>query len=567
MMLGVLGMLVANAATVLGASRLLERVRTGKPAVDFLLFLLLRALLISAAVLVAGLTQSLTPLGLGLAGAAALAALLASRTHPPLPRPGPPPWNRWLVLAATALVVKLLIQVWFFAPYSGDVVGYHLPKIAEWVRAGGFTRELGLNARVTLPAGFELLETWWVVFLRHDVLIEMAGVEMLLVGGAAVYALARELRAAPSGALGAALLFALTPGLQVEATSTLNDVAATAMTVATAALIVARADGFLLLLAVGLGTGIKPTVVYALPGLGLLAVLLRSEPMRKSPSRRTAGVLAVLGLAVGSAWYVRNLLWFGNPVYPMGTELGRQVQQLGPSLQSLRENLLTLVDIRIYDRFPVGALHQGNANWGAVVFACGLPALIAALRDDPLLRKLALAFAVSMVAILGLVTLDAWNMRFVLFVPALPAIAAARLAAQRRPVLVLVSAAGLLCGVVSLVPSEISPSTLGRLCRSGWRERTARPAAPSVEPGSPVGCAGEDLGFPYWLYGPDFSRRVVYLRETSSAGLLERLDREGIRTVYASPRTADTSTFQEAVAAGRLEAFRDGLGSGFRRVR
>jgi hypothetical protein len=567
MILGALGMVVANAAAILGARRLLQPIRTNKPSVDVVLFLLLRTLLISAAILIAGTLGFLTPLALGSAAVLILATLLALGYGRLLRRPAPLPWKGWLVALAMVLLLKLLLQVWFFAPYTGDVVSYHLPKIAEWIRAGAFTRELGLNPRVTLPAGFELLETWWVVFLRHDALIEMAGVEMLLLAAAAVYAISRELQSSPSVALGAAILFALTPGLQMEATSTLNDVAATAMTVATAALLLARADWPLLLLVAGLGTGIKPTYVYALPGLAVLAVLLRREDRVALPSARAAWTLAGVALAVGASWYLRNLLWFGNPVYPMGTDLGRQVQQMGPSLQSLRENLQTLVDVRIYDRFPVGALHTGNANWGAVAFACGMPALIAELRGDVRLRKLAIGFGLSTLTILCLVTLDAWNMRFVLFVPAILSIASARVAASYRPLGVVVAAAASLCFISTLLPSELSKPTVSRLLSRGWRERSAQPEIAPLPQEGAVGCAGDELSGAYWLYQPDFSRRVVYLRETSSASLLERLNREDVRVLYLSPRAAESAALREALAGGRWQAFIDGMGKGFRRVR
>jgi hypothetical protein len=241
------------------------------------------------------------------------------------------------------------------------------------------------------------------------------------------------------------------------------------------------------------------------------------------------------------------------------------VQQFGPSALSLKENLISLVDVRVYDRFPVGALHTGNANWGAVAFACGAPALVGWMREDARLRKIVLGFLMSTLSIFALVTLDAWNMRFILFFPALPAIAAARAAAAHRVFLGLVSVAALLCFVSSLRPVELSPSR--GMFHESWRKRSARPGDPPVSEHEPVGAAGEELTGVYWLYNPDFSRRVIYLRESTSAALLDRLQREEIRVLYVSPRASESPVFQEAVSAGRLEAFADALGRGFRRIR
>ena len=59
MIAGLFTLIACNAAVILGARRLVEEVRTGKPALDFVIFLLLRTLLISAVVLVAGLSHLL----------------------------------------------------------------------------------------------------------------------------------------------------------------------------------------------------------------------------------------------------------------------------------------------------------------------------------------------------------------------------------------------------------------------------------------------------------------------------------------------------------------------------
>ena len=53
MILGTLEMLVANAAALLGAQAILDRLRTGKPSVDLVLLLLLRLFLVSATIIVA----------------------------------------------------------------------------------------------------------------------------------------------------------------------------------------------------------------------------------------------------------------------------------------------------------------------------------------------------------------------------------------------------------------------------------------------------------------------------------------------------------------------------------
>jgi hypothetical protein len=203
-----------------------------------------------------------------------------------------------------------------------------------------------------------------------------------------------------------------------------------------------------------------------------------------------------------------------------------------------------------------------------VVFACGVPALIGWLHEDARARRLALSLGLSLGCVFTLVTMDAWNMRFILFAPALPAIAAARAAAASRTVRALTAVAAILCVAASILPSPselAQPAELGRL---PWRERSTRPCPPVSAAGAPIGAMGSDLVHTYWLYGPDFSRRVVYLREDSSAAvLLGELDREGVEAFYASPRASEGAGVREAVAAKQLVEFHDGLGLGYRRAK
>src|SRR5581483_2859887 len=272
--LGLSAMAVANAAVLLAAHAVVRRLRTGLGSVDVVLFLLVRILLISATVLGAGLARILHPLGLGLLGAAALALLLSAGVHRDWPSLRPLPWGRLWTAVGGLLLARLLLQVWFFAPAFDDVLSYHLPKVAEWVRAAAIPAPLGSDPRAAFPAGFELVEAWWVVFLHHDLLVEMAGVEFLLLAGASVHALAAGLGWSARTAGIAALLFVLGPGLYFQATSCLNDGAVAALLAAALALIVAGARLPLVLVPIFLGAGVKPTALLALPGIVLTGALI-----------------------------------------------------------------------------------------------------------------------------------------------------------------------------------------------------------------------------------------------------------------------------------------------------
>jgi hypothetical protein len=564
MIAGALLLLAANAASVLGASAILERVKTGRASLDVLLLLLIRLLLISLAVLAAGLTHGLTPWRLGLAGACALVVLLALRAHRTVPRTRPDV-HPWLLAATLLVAARLVLQVWFFSPHLGDALAYHLPKIGEWIRAGAFTREMGLHAHVTFPAGFELVEAWWVVFLRHDALIEAAGAEFLAVAFAAVHALGRTMGLEPRQAWLAALAYALTPGLHLSATSCLNDTAAAALVVATAALIAARAPLPLVLMAVGLGIGVKATTGYALPGLVLLAFLVRGEPGSRVASRGWPGVLATGGLAAGLFWYARNLLWYGNPVYPVGEPGYAQdpvAVQMGPRWASGAANALDLLQYRVYDlQTALGANVDDMAGWGPAAFACGVAALVPAAMRSAAFRRLAGAFVVSLASCLFLIIHDPWCLKYVFFFPAIAALALPSAARESRSIGVIVGAAIAFSFVVTILPYDLPFPAFRDLYRQGWRERSALQEPDAAKGEQSVACLGR-MGRAYLLYRPDFSRRVTYPRIDRPEGMTE--EAAGARVAYFNPHSAgEHELLAECLRQRRLEP----LGESFYRIR
>jgi hypothetical protein len=451
--------------------------------------------------------------------------------------PTSPDAGRFVIVAALLLAAKLLLQTWFLAPYSPDVLSYHLPKLGEWMRAGAFVRELGSDSHASFPAGFELIEAWWVVFLRHDVLIELAGVEFLLLAAAATYALARHVGVSPRGACFAALLYAMIPAFQVMTTSCLNDVPVAAVVVTAAALIAQRARPEWILAALGLALGIKPTAGYALPGLLLFWVLRRRAEPQAVVFSRAGAALALLGLGLGGMWYARNAVCFGNPFHPIGCQdfydpSGNRHIQSGASLASFVSNAGSLINDRLYDRAP----------------------FVASLFRNPTMRPLAASLGLSAATVLVLVIHDDWNLRFVLFLPSLLAVAVADVA-ERAPQVRAVAAFGLLLQfATTLAPGDLSRDEVRSLASQGWRERAIGGGVyPPALPEGPVGFLDDTPGPAYLLYGPDFCRRVVYLRTRTSDSLWEEIRNAGVQSVYLVPSSEGITRFLEwASRAGRL---------------
>jgi len=563
LILSVLGLLAGTAASLLGASELARRMRTGQPGTDLVLFLLLRLLLVSVAVLLAGLCGGLTPGGMGVAGVLALVVLLAAGAHRRLPSISRPACGRLLLAAAGVVLLRLAAQVWFLSPYDFDALSYHLTKIGEWIRAGGFTREMGVDTHASFPAGFELIETWWVVFLRHDALIEMAGLEFLLLAAASAHLLARRLGLSERAAFFAALLYVLTPGLHIQATSCLNDAPVASLVVAAFALVASRAPLPALLLVAGLAAGVKATSLYAAPGVAAWWLLHRKDAPLRPASPQLAAALGLLALAVGGFWYARNAVWYGNPIHPVGTAgliaaTGEKKIQFGPSLESARNNLSDLLNERLYDRAsPITPLLIDISGWGGVVFACGLPALVLLCRGHEGFRRLALCFVLSLLSVVVLVNHDPWMLRFVLFFPLLPCLAVAELAERHRETLAVALPALALQFLLTSLPAERRVQDYERLFALSWRERSVARCIDAWPPTDAVAYVVDEpvhnRGESYLLYKPDFSCRVTYPNAATFRELVDRMKAQQVRVLYVSRTSrAHPALIEEGLRLKRL---------------
>ena len=554
MLLGAVWLVVANAAACLGAWAIVRRLRKDPTPFDLLLFLLLRLVLVSSVVLAFGSLGILTANILGAGGAIALAGLMALGEHRSLPRLDLSRLPRWAWVGIALLIARLLAQIWFFAPYTTDVLSYHLPKVAEWIRTGSLFGERGIDDHATFPAGFELVEAWWVVFLHHDVLIEMAGVEFLLLAYSAAGALARGLGLAPGRARAAGLLYVLGPGLYFQATSGLNDGAVAACLVCSAALLLARCPAPLLLASIGLGAGIKPTFLFALPGLFLLRLVeADTSGLQTWNSPRIRFAIAFLGLALGAWWYAQNSVLYGNPVHPVGQK--PMPVQFGPRMSTLARNVFDLFQNRIWDaQAPYGAHLDRSAGWGATAVGAGLLSLVLLIRTDRRFRNASLAFATGAAGVLLFVVHDDWYGRFVLFIPALLAIALVRVMELYPRILWIVIVAGASQVAGTFLPYDIQPKTLRLLVAQDWRHRSTAPTFSADVEAGVVGYLAANRGPAYVLYRPDFSRRVVYLRATTAASLQREILDEGVEAIFAASLAEDqTRAVNDLAKSGLLK--------------
>lgn len=531
-LLRIAGLLVATGFCAAASLALRRRLGLERGNAGLLVLLLLFTTLQSLLILGAGLTGTLSagPLVLASVLGWALFRLPPPRFAFPL-RPPDRMSSRILLAFAAGAVGSLIVKSIVLAPYVGDSIQYHLPKIAESVQAGRFVWGINHDPRIWFSSGFDLIETWWIVFLHHDLLIELGGVQMALLAAVAVLTLAESLDARPGLA---AVVTLFVPAVLLQATSCGNDLAVAAFILAGYALVAAGAPRPMQALPLLLGAGVKATGIFG--AVGVLAwALVRARPAKMA--RVEAAAVTGAGLLLAGIWYLRNWIVAGHPLFPVygsHNEFAMAPQQGTVDLESLQATIQVLPR-RLLDPAPFQALCRNTACWGWAVLPLGFPAMLLALREDRRYRLLALSFVVGACATLACVWPDDANLRYVLWFPALPALCIAR-----RPAMPWMAAALLACVVnftATLVPYE-----------TRYARHLSAPAG--VPPDEPIACVFVQAVSSYPLYGADFRRRLVYPKS------MEELRKSGAKVVWL---------YETPVWARPIESW-PSLGRGFHAV-
>lgn len=603
-----------NALLVLSVAYLTQRaLSTGSRRLQLVSAIFSVILVASGFVLLIGLAGWLRPLPITALSALGLVVLLAvPRLRAGLTQFAPdlsgwlktarswwtslPRWLRNLsALAALASAVRFAFLIWALPPFVWDSLSYHLTNVADWVQTGRIATFDTPVQRIFNPANYELLATWFAVFLHHDLVIEAAGLPPYALAVAAVYAAARGLGSSSAGALMAGLAYGSTPAVVIAATGTKNDIFMAAYYLALLALVIDakrhaanRVSPFGpprlvlvgLLLLVAFGT--KTYILHLLPGLVLLAALggrrgrlagLRWRHLAETwrmvrglrPSNRIVfGLLGALGLVLGFYWNVRNMEVTGNPFYPYDVVIAGRTLVEGPDSEfrlDVHELSLNLKGFaaKLGDKQdPIRPDLPNTTGWGWFAYGLGVPALAWALLRRAEMRPVFLGFGLSFLALFLSAGPSPWNMRFFIWFPALLALAFGlawdALQEDRLRIIRLMLIA---YTIGSLTLNFASTINYGRVSAEEFRSMLELPAlerhtalfrdnmpdaygnALALVPADQVlGYNVNNNGFVYPMFRSDFAQRVVYIPVTgddSCRAIAAAMQARGTRYLLVAP--------------------------------
>lgn len=239
-----------------------------------------------------------------------------------------------MVVVALALAWRLVLAI-RLPILDWDGLNYHVVTVDVWIQSGLIGRVPQQIYSDSYPAGGELVTLWSMVFTHGDRLATLTGFFGLALAMVATIGLARRLGGDRRSAAFVGLLVAGIPAVVVSLGTTYVDLLATGDLAAAWYFGLAalrersqrRYRGLLLLTACGVGLAVGIKVPYlplgAVLGIALVLDALRRARAVQSVRQATIdlAIMAIPVLLLGSIWYFKNLLVFGNPIWPF---------QLGP---------------------------------------------------------------------------------------------------------------------------------------------------------------------------------------------------------------------------------------------
>jgi hypothetical protein len=462
------------------------------------------------------------------------------------------------LLVLVHLLVRAVLSI-RLVPYGFDALSYHLAAVGWLVQDGRLPDAADGILLAGYPLSGELLAAWPAILLHDDVFSRLPQILTALLGGVATLGLARGIGASRPASVIAGCLFVLTPAVLAQVSTAYVDVTAAAFTVATYCFVirwVGTAVGFkqrLFLggLAGGLAMGTKTTgaLVVAAACIAILVVAARRPPDAAVPS---AVLFMITAAAAGGFWYVRNLLVYGNPIYPIGiaglpgaaTAASLLTPAPGPSLPEPIPTLWSWA----HDLVPQHSYtyEQRVGGLGTTFVWIGLPCLLAvavrAVRQkDP--RLLTLLWVSAFIFALQPYR---WWARFTLPLGAvaataiaammsLPSLRAPRTRSVWRPRLL---AAAIVASVLVTQPAlflrTVMPTDGGRPV-AAWQAFTVAPgdrlagsagqpsALSAIASARTVAVAVDEVGRVGSLFGAQFQRRVRPVAILSSSAFTSSL--------------------------------------------
>lgn len=503
----------------------------------------------------------------------------------------------WILLSIFILFFfyfsYLLFIGYLFPPYTWDALLYHLPTVGFILQSGAIEQipynELIYTFINIFPKNIDLFFLWNVIFLKSNTIVDLSQLFFTVTGMLAVYSMAVKLKIKEKLAIYSSFLFFFAPVIILQSTANYVDVSVSVLFLIAVnfifhntheepslakdePIVLSRRNiqVFLAGLTAGILLGSKgsgPLFVTALSILFLIVELKRRFSLRhqeytpeikrhfalKKIIARYAIYFIVPVILLGSYWYIRNWVYYDNPIYPFSVTLFGKTLFEGILTEILHsdpivKNLSPLVSpfyvwLEKVDYYSYASELSG---FGPLWFILFLPGIVFSTFLVIWKKKYDFLFIAITVIFVFLFHPNNWNTRYVVFIFGLGSLAFGTMVnyfeKRERGLQFLALLLAIFTLLSSLSSPCVTPEKIKEFVNLPAEKRILSMMKPCIihktqqhEYGlwawiSSNVSAGETLAYTFTptLIGPlwnsNFSNKIVYIKEGEFKKWLEKLE-------------------------------------------
>ncbi len=480
----------------------------------------------------------------------------------------------------------LIFIGYLFPSYTWDALLYHLP-IAGFVLQSGAIEQMPDYSLIYLfinifPKNIELFFLWNLIFLKSDRIVDLSQLFFTLAGMLSIYSMAVKIGTKEKYALYCSLLFFFAPVIILQSTAEYVDIAVSVLLLIAINFLMcgSREEPSLTnrknitLLPAGVTAGIllgskgsAPLFVVALSMLFLInEIRKRSTLRREGYSALTGGHLSFKRIIaryviyfmmpvilLGSYWYIKNWVYYGNPVYPFKVMLfnktlfrGIFAEMVGPAIPEVINNLSPLNKLLYVwiEKVEYYIYALDIAGFGPLWFILFLPGMGFSVFHAVRKKKYDFLLIAVIIILAFIVYPRNWNPRYVIFILGLGSLSFGALLnyfEERKRILQFVALLLVIYTFFTSISPCITPEKIKEFVGLPAKERTLAKMAPcGIEDSQRENyglwtwirdnvSAGETLAYTFHplllapLWNSSFSNKIVFVRSGRLIEWQERL--------------------------------------------
>ena len=262
-----------------------------------------------------------------------------------------------LLILLCLLMIKtgwLIFIGYLFPSYTWDSLMYHLPIVGNIMQSGAIMENpanFEIDTFINIfPKNMELFFLWNVIFLKNSSITDLSQLPFLIVGILTTYSIALKLDIKVKSALFSSLLFFFTPIVILQINTNYIDIAVSVLLLIVINYLLYESPSFKNILSHTVEkddrkvpiilAGVTAGILLGSKGSGpLFAIIIlsaiivqefikyRQQIYAKTPEEKfdviKDSVISYIIyfflplIMLGSYWYIKNWMLYGNPVYPM----------------------------------------------------------------------------------------------------------------------------------------------------------------------------------------------------------------------------------------------------------